>query len=293
VLATGSTLAGAALAGGLPTAYRNFLASLKGTRKGAKVGAPPIQVPQDALKCLGQLMSRFIQANTMYKESGPVIETPLPAAQSLHDMVCQSWGGVIRVFPALPTAWKDLAVHNFRTQGAFLLSAVREGGTTRWVRLVSEAGAPCVVRHGIAGAVDARDGRGSPLRYEDAGDGRDPDHPAQGRLGARHGEGSPPRPERRAGHGERAGGALGTARLTPTRIPAARACPPPGRPGPHTPAITRTQTLVLPLGDTDWTVLASPTRHALACVSTAGRHDVGFRHRRTRRGAPAGRSPRL
>lgn len=36
---------------------------------------------------------------------------------------------------------------------------------------MSEAGAPCVVRHGIAGAVDVRDGRGRPLRFEDAGDG--------------------------------------------------------------------------------------------------------------------------
>jgi hypothetical protein len=107
----------------------------------------------------------------MYKESGPVIETPLSAAQSLHDMVCQSWGGTIRVFPALPAAWADLVIHNFRTQGAFLLSAVREGGATRWVRLVSEAGAPCVVRHGIAGAIEVRDGRGRPLRYEEVGDG--------------------------------------------------------------------------------------------------------------------------
>src|SRR6266576_1348062 len=29
-----------------------------------------------------------------------------------------------------------LSVHNFRTQGAFLLSAVRTNGVTRWVRLV-------------------------------------------------------------------------------------------------------------------------------------------------------------
>ncbi|MFD8567816.1 glycoside hydrolase family 95-like protein [Streptomyces sp. NPDC059639] len=126
---------------------------------------------EDALTYLGELMSRFIQANTMYKESGPVIETPLSAAQSLHDMVCQSWGGIIRVFPALPAAWADLAVHDFRTQGAFLLSAVREKGVTRWVRVVSEAGAPCVVRHGIAGPVDVRDGRGHRLPYADAGDG--------------------------------------------------------------------------------------------------------------------------
>ncbi|MET7897543.1 glycosyl hydrolase family 95 catalytic domain-containing protein [Streptomyces mirabilis] len=126
---------------------------------------------EDALKYLGQLMTRFIQPNTMYKESGPVIETPLSAAQSLHDMVCQSWGGVVRVFPALPADWADLTVHDFRTQGAFLLSAVRKGGATRWVRLVSEAGAPCVVRHGIAGAIDVRDGRGRPLRYATVGEG--------------------------------------------------------------------------------------------------------------------------
>ncbi|MFB6636754.1 glycoside hydrolase family 95-like protein [Streptomyces chartreusis] len=125
---------------------------------------------EDALRYLGELMNRFVQPNTMYKESGPVIETPLSAAQSLHDMVCQSWGGTIRVFPALPDVWADVTVHDFRTQGAFLLSAVRAGGVTRWVRLTSEAGAPCVVRHGIAGPVEVRDGRGRPLRYSDAGD---------------------------------------------------------------------------------------------------------------------------
>lgn len=125
----------------------------------------------DALSYLGQLMTRFIQPNTMYKESGPVIETPLSAAQSLHDMVCQSWGGTIRVFPALPAVWRDLVVHDFRTQGAFLLSAVREKGATRWVRLTSEAGAMCVVRHGIVGAIEVRDGRGRPMRYEQTGEG--------------------------------------------------------------------------------------------------------------------------
>ncbi|MFE4335060.1 glycoside hydrolase family 95-like protein [Streptomyces sp. NPDC056831] len=126
---------------------------------------------EDALKYLGQLMSRFIQANTMYKESGPVIETPLSAAQSLHDMVCQSWGGTIRVFPALPAAWREMTVHDFRTQGAFLLSAVREEGRTRWVRVTSEAGAPCVVRHGIEGAIEIRDRHGRPLGYEELADG--------------------------------------------------------------------------------------------------------------------------
>jgi alpha-L-fucosidase 2 len=110
---------------------------------------------------LGELLSRFIQPNTMYKESGPVIETPLSAAQSLHDMLCQSWGGVVRLFPAVPASWPDVTVHNFRTQGAFLVSASRQGGRTRWMRVRSEAGAPCVLRPGIDGDLVVRDRRGS------------------------------------------------------------------------------------------------------------------------------------
>src|SRR3546814_16356129 len=38
-------------------------------------------------------------ANTMYAESGQNIETPLSAAPSIHDMVRQSWGGALRIFP--------------------------------------------------------------------------------------------------------------------------------------------------------------------------------------------------
>ncbi|MFF7069698.1 hypothetical protein [Streptomyces pseudovenezuelae] len=36
---------------------------------------------------------------------------------------------------------------------------------------MSEAGAPCVVRHGIVGPFDVRDGRGRSLQHTDIGDG--------------------------------------------------------------------------------------------------------------------------
>ncbi|WP_202918167.1 glycosyl hydrolase family 95 catalytic domain-containing protein [Streptomyces cavernae] len=91
------------------------------------------------------------RANTHYTEAGPVIETPLSASQSLHDMLCQSWGGVVRVFPAVPPSWADVTLHDFRTQGAFLVSAVRTGGVTRFVRVRSLAGEPLVLRHGLTG----------------------------------------------------------------------------------------------------------------------------------------------
>ncbi|QFU88132.1 glycoside hydrolase family 95-like protein [Amycolatopsis sp. YIM 10] len=120
---------------------------------------------------LGELQRRFIKPNTMYQESGPVIETPLSAAQSLHDMLCQSWGGVVRLFPALPPSWADATIHNFRTEGAFLLSASRQQGSTRWLRVHSEAGAPCVLRPGVTGELAVSDERGKPRNFKDLGGG--------------------------------------------------------------------------------------------------------------------------
>lgn len=111
------------------------------------------------------------RANTHYTEAGPVIETPLSASQSLHDMFCQSWGGVVRVFPAVPSAWADVTLHNFRTQGAFLVSAVREAGATRFIRIRSLAGEPLRLRHGLSGALTVLLDDGTPARTQDLGDG--------------------------------------------------------------------------------------------------------------------------
>ncbi|WSQ14545.1 Tat pathway signal sequence domain protein [Streptomyces sp. NBC_01231] len=111
------------------------------------------------------------RANTHYTEAGPVIETPLSASQSLHDMFCQSWGGVIRVFPAVPSAWADVTLHDFRTQGAFLVTAVRKKGTTRFVRIRSLAGEPLTLRHGLSGRLTVLLDDGSPARTHDLGDG--------------------------------------------------------------------------------------------------------------------------
>ncbi|GAA4540933.1 glycosyl hydrolase family 95 catalytic domain-containing protein [Amycolatopsis samaneae] len=107
----------------------------------------------DARKHLREFVARFAQANTMYYEAGPVIETPLSAAQSVHDMLCQSWGEEIRLFPALPAQWRDVTLHDFRTQGAFLVSAVRRAGATTFVRVRSLAGEPLKLKTSIDGPV--------------------------------------------------------------------------------------------------------------------------------------------
>ncbi len=80
----------------------------------------------DALAYLNKLFGKFLSPTTMYKEAGPVIETPLSGAQCIHDMLLQSWGGKIRIFPAVPDAWQDVAYSGLRTEGAFKVSASRK-----------------------------------------------------------------------------------------------------------------------------------------------------------------------
>ncbi len=87
--------------------------------------------------------------NTFYTESGgknPVIETPLSGASATMDLLLQSWRGKIRVFPAVPSTWRDATFRDLRAEGGFLVSAAREQGRTAWVTVTSEAGEPCVVR---------------------------------------------------------------------------------------------------------------------------------------------------
>lgn len=109
----------------------------------------------EALKLLHEFVARQVHPNTMYTEGGtsPCIESPLSAAQSIHDMLLQSWGGRIRIFPGVPSAWRELSFGDLRTEGAFLVSAAREDGATKWVRVKSLAGERCVVRPALEGDV--------------------------------------------------------------------------------------------------------------------------------------------
>ena len=87
------------------------------------------------------------QRNSMdaYNGANPCLETPLSAAHCIHEMLLQSWGDKIRVFPAVPDAWEDVVFRDLRAEGAFLLSAVRKRGKTRWIRIESLSGEPCRV----------------------------------------------------------------------------------------------------------------------------------------------------
>jgi alpha-L-fucosidase 2 len=60
-------------------------------------------------------------------------------ASGVQEMLIQSHAGTVRLFPAVPDSWQDVAFDLLRTFGAFLVSARRIGGAVREVRVVAEA----------------------------------------------------------------------------------------------------------------------------------------------------------
>ncbi len=91
----------------------------------------------------------YMGASTMYYEGGeaalPVMETPLHAAAAVQEILLQSWGDRIRIFPAVPDTWPDVAFHDLRAEGAFLVSGVRRSAKTVWARIKSLAGERCLL----------------------------------------------------------------------------------------------------------------------------------------------------
>ncbi|MFC1765579.1 glycoside hydrolase family 95-like protein, partial [Planctomycetota bacterium] len=90
-----------------------------------------------------------IHPTTMYTETPriqPVTETPLSLCDSMQLMLLQSWGDKIRVFPAVPKSWKNIAFDGLLAAGGFEVSAVRKEGKTKFIHIKSRAGEPCLLK---------------------------------------------------------------------------------------------------------------------------------------------------
>lgn len=90
-----------------------------------------------------------IHPTTMYTETPriqPVTETPLSLCDSIQLMLLQSWGDKIRVFPAVPDSWANVTFDDLLAAGGFEVSAQRKDGITRFIRIRSIAGEPCILK---------------------------------------------------------------------------------------------------------------------------------------------------
>lgn len=99
----------------------------------------------DALRYLQSFFNHYLSSTTMYREAGPVLESPLSGAQCILDILLQSWGGKVRVFPAIPSQWKDVEFRKLRAEGGFEVSAMRSGGKTVSIAVKSLVGEPLVL----------------------------------------------------------------------------------------------------------------------------------------------------
>jgi len=83
------------------------------------------------------------------------LEGNFAAAAGVQEMLLQSHRGVIRLFPAVPDAWRDVSFTTLRAEGAFLVSAQRAGGRVTWVEVVAERGGVCRLAAPFGGEADA------------------------------------------------------------------------------------------------------------------------------------------
>lgn len=73
------------------------------------------------------------------------LEGNFAAAAGVQEMLLQSYGGAIRVFPAVPASWRDVAFTNLRAEGGFVISAAREDGVTTRIEIEASVNGTCVV----------------------------------------------------------------------------------------------------------------------------------------------------
>jgi len=74
------------------------------------------------------------------------------AMQAVHEMLLQSWGGTVRVFPAVSDRWNDASFTDLRTEGGFKVGAKRVAGQTTEVRIEATVDGPLRLRGPFDGA---------------------------------------------------------------------------------------------------------------------------------------------
>jgi alpha-L-fucosidase 2 len=73
------------------------------------------------------------------------------AMHAVQEMLLQSWGGTVRVFPAVSARWADASFRDLRAEGGFRVSATRRGGCTARVGITATRDAELRLRDPFAG----------------------------------------------------------------------------------------------------------------------------------------------
>ncbi|MBM3500781.1 MAG: hypothetical protein FJX74_19145 [Armatimonadetes bacterium] len=128
--------------------------------------------PDRAFLGLKRLVERWRHPNGLiwamsvadYGHAGAWTET-LGICAPLQEMMLQSYGGVLRVFPCWPKA-VPASFTTFRAEGAFLVSASWQDGAVTSLAILSEKGGPCRLYSPWEGGLAVRDAAGRDVTVE-------------------------------------------------------------------------------------------------------------------------------
>jgi len=122
--------------------------------------AARIREPNRVLWALSQYLDAFVSPNSFhlngdYKKSGAsrfhyrpfTLEGNFAAGHAINEMLLQSWGDRIRLFPSVPAEWRDVAFTDLRAEGAFLISAWRKNGEVEKAEILAEKGGTIRLEH--------------------------------------------------------------------------------------------------------------------------------------------------
>lgn len=108
-----------------------------------------VRVGYDADEIMRQLTDRIKRQslpNLWITAEGGGIETLAAVPLTINEMMMQSYEGAIRIFPNWNKT-KNASFDQLRAYGAFLVSSSLEKGEIENVKLVSEAGRPCILEN--------------------------------------------------------------------------------------------------------------------------------------------------
>ena len=115
---------------------------------------------EGAAKALKDFATSFVLSNSFHAngdQSGTgksnftyrpfTLEGNFAFAAGIHEMLIQSHTGVVKIFPAIPNNWKNVAFDQLRTEGAFLVSAEMKSAEVHKVEIKSLKGGTLKVQN--------------------------------------------------------------------------------------------------------------------------------------------------
>ena len=119
--------------------------------QGLLIGAARVGYDADFLVAKAKdLIAKRSSPNLWIRSGGGGIETCSGIPGLINEMMLQSHGGVMRIFPVFPAGQKA-SFYRLRTFGAFLVSGAIVKGVVQQIVIESEKGRPCVLQNPWSG----------------------------------------------------------------------------------------------------------------------------------------------